>query len=279
MTTIRTLVVHTGGIGDFLLSCPSLTQLAQDGPVELLGRPERLELAVVSGLAEAAHDIDCASVGFDTAFSNPNDRLTEFLSRFRRVIVWMNDDGTLRKAILSCGVADVRTFPGIPPDDWTRHASAYYADCLGLDLRAPFRLALPGTGVPRDVVIHPGSGGQRKNWPMERFLALARALEERGRHVTWCLGPAEQDLRLPADADLLVADRLVDLARELAAARLYIGNDSGITHLAAATGCRTLAIFGPTDPSIWAPQGDHVAVVCGAPWPDVGEVDRMDNTD
>jgi len=270
--TTRTLVVHAGGLGDFLLFCPALTQLAQDGSVELLGRPERLELAVTAGLAEAAHDIDCASVRFDTAFSYPDDRLRGFLSRFGRVIVWMKDDGTLRKAILSCGVSDVQTFPGIPPDGWTRHASEYYADCLGFDAQTPFLLAMPGAGVPRDVIVHPGSGGTRKNWPTDRFEAVARSLEERGRRVTWCVGPAEHDMRVPANADLLAADRLVDLARELTAARLYIGNDSGITHLAAATGCPTVAIFGPTDPSVWAPRGDHVTLAHGTPWPSVGEV-------
>jgi hypothetical protein len=270
--TIRTLVVHTGGIGDFLLFCPSLVQLAQTGPIELLGNPDRLELAVIAGPAEAARDIN--EVGFDTAFSKPSDRLRAFLSRFEQVILWMQDDGALRDVIRSCRVPAIRVFPGIPPDEWARHASEYYAECLGLEVAAPFRLALPGIAPARDVVIHPGSGGVTKNWPLERFEELAGSLEDRGRHVTWCVGPAEQDLNLASDVDLIVRDRLVELAGELAAARLYVGNDSGITHLAAATGCPTLAVFGPTDPTIWAPRGDRVAVVVGKPWPTVSEVLR-----
>jgi len=56
---------------------------------------------------------------------------------------------------------------------------------------------------------------------------------------------------------------LARLGRTLARARLYIGNDSGITHLAAAAGCPTLAIFGPTNPAVWAPRGANVRVIQG----------------
>ena len=65
---------------------------------------------------------------------------------------------------------------------------------------------------------------------------------------------------------------LVELARELASARLYIGNDSGITHLAAAVGCPTIALFGPTDAAVWAPRGGHVTALTGSPFPKPSEV-------
>ena len=60
--------------------------------------------------------------------------------------------------------------------------------------------------------------------------------------------------------------------KELAAARQYIGNDGGIAHLAAAAGCKTAVIFGPEDPRVWAPRGEHVTVIRGIPWPDVDDV-------
>ena len=127
----RTLVVHTGGLGDFLLACPALQALARQGALELLGRPERLELAVAGGIAVAAHDIE--GVGFDSLFGTPTAMIMDFLARFDRCIVWMRDDGTLQRAIRSCGVHDVRTFPGLPPEDWRGHASQYYAHALGFD--------------------------------------------------------------------------------------------------------------------------------------------------
>jgi ADP-heptose:LPS heptosyltransferase len=267
---MRTLVVHTGGIGDFLLTGPALRQLATQGPVELLGNPARLQLAVVSSIAVAARDIE--SVDFDSLFHTPSDRLRRFLARFARCVVWMRDDGTIERGIRACGVAKVHAFPGVPPAEWRDHASRYFLRCLHIDQAPHFELTVDPSDSLHDVIIHPGSGSRRKNWPRERFLILAEILSARDRTVTWCVGPAEQDFPLPRKSAVLQAGSLVALARELASARLYIGNDSGITHLAAAVGCRTVAIFGPTDPYVWAPLGPHVAVVYDTPWPTVEAV-------
>ena len=73
--------------------------------------------------------------------------------------------------------------------------------------------------------------------------------------VRWCAGPEE-----PLPGAVRIAD-LYELACWLATARIYIGNDSGITHLAAAVGTPVVALFGPTDPRIWAPRGPHVRVI------------------
>jgi len=266
----RALVVHLGGIGDFLLTCPAIERLAEEGPVELLGQPKRLDLAVAAGIAVAAHDMD--RVDFQSIFSEPNGRLRDLLRGFDRCIVWIRDDGAIARNVRQCGVEDVRVFPGLPPKDWATHASRYYLDCLGMKDAPPLRLSIEPTTVSHDALIHPGSGGAHKNWPLERFISLANALEDQGRCVTWCLGPAEEGIPLPDGLDVLQTDSLVALARELAGTQLYVGNDSGITHLAAALGCPTLAIYGPTDPRVWAPRGPQVAVVQAAPWPEVEDV-------
>jgi hypothetical protein len=111
-------------------------------------------------------------------------------------------------------------------------------------------------GVEREdyAVIHPFSGSARKNWPIERFRAIAAQLE-RVMPVKWCAG--EEDPPLPGAVRI---DNLFELACWLARARLYIGNDSGITHLAAAVGTPVLALFGPTDPEVWAPRGKNVRI-------------------
>lgn len=115
----------------------------------------------------------------------------------------------------------------------------------------------PPTGIPRiplqgprhdSVVLHPYSGGARKNWPLEHFRTLASHFG----NVAWTCGPEEE---LPGAVRF--AD-LAELGRWISGARLFIGNDSGITHLAAAVGTPTLAVFGPTDPAIWCPAGPHV---------------------
>ena len=99
------------------------------------------------------------------------------------------------------------------------------------------------------AVIHPFSGSARKNWPLEKFRALAGEAGARDAGK-WCAG--EED---PPLAGAVRIDDLYELACWLAKARLYIGNDSGITHLAAAVGTPVLALFGPTDPDVWAPRG------------------------
>ncbi len=263
----RTLMAHSGGIGDFLLTCPALAHLAAEGPVELLGRPDRLALAVAGGLAERAVHFD--AVDFDSLFTTPSKRLRAHLARFARAVVWMRDTGEIAHALQECGVPDVRVFPGLPPEQWERHASEYYLEQLGYPPSPPFRLFVAPSDETHDVVLHPGSGGKRKNWPLEKFQDLGRALMDAGRHVAWCTGPAEEEALPPFGVELLRSDSLVELAHILASAHAYVGNDSGVTHLAAAVGCRTFALFGPTNPAIWAPHGRHVTVLTGAPWPSV----------
>lgn len=273
----RILVVHTGGIGDFLLACPSIQRLAEQGPVTLLGRKERLELAVAGRIAEEAHDL--GAVGFESLFSEPNDRLRTFLSPFTRAVVWMkDDDGLIQSGLKACGIPDLRVEPGLPPNNWQQHASTYYTARLGMPEMPPLRLALDAKPPARDVIIHAGSGSPTKNWPLENFLAVASWLKERGRSVSWCLGPAERESppfkawKPSDDEELLPACSLVGLAGILANTALYIGNDGGITHLAAAVDCTTIALFGPTDPLIWGPLGENVVILRDAPWPSVETV-------
>jgi len=115
------------------------------------------------------------------------------------------------------------------------------------------------------LALHPGSGSRRKNWPAERFAELA------GRErAPWLLvqGPADDAAAavLATVPGAVVARDLPlrTLAALLARAGAYVGNDSGITHLAAAAGAPTVALFGATDPKLWAPIGPRVRIVdCG----------------
>lgn len=132
-------------------------------------------------------------------------------------------------------------------------------------------LARLGVGF---VALHPGSGSVRKNAPPELFAGLARALSPT---APWLLieGPAD-GVAVAAVASAPGAVRtgalnLHALATVLSRASLYVGNDSGVTHLAAALGVPTIALFGPTDPRSWAPVGPRVAVLT-APR---GDLDRI----
>ena len=118
------------------------------------------------------------------------------------------------------------------------------------------------------VVIHPGSGGAHKCWRLDNFLSVARILAKEGVEVVFLFGPAEVE-RFDASAineirmlgSLLTDLPLSDVLAVLSCSRGYLGNDSGITHLAAAVGIRTVVVFGPTDPVVYAPIGPAVTIL------------------
>lgn len=262
----RILIVHTGGVGDFICALPALQRLSESATLEIAGIPERAALAVAAGIATTAHDLE--RVGFHSAFSSPSDTLRGFAARFDRALVWMADpEGILAKNLHRAGIPRVQCCAGIPPKTWDRPAAMWYAAGAEVTITLPTRFAFGSSELIADVIVHPGSGAATKNWPLARFEAVALALERAGWRVSWCSGPAEADAAVPGTA--LPPMSLGALARALTAARLYIGNDSGITHLASAAGCPTVAIFGPTNPSVWAPIGPATRVVRGRPWPEV----------
>lgn len=267
----QTLVIHTGGIGDLILAVPALACLSKEGPLELAGYKDRLQLLVASGLAQEAHSLD--TIGFGSVYSEPSERLRDFLTRFQRVIVWMNDDGTILHSLEECGVSDLEIFAGLPPTDWSEHASQYYLRCLGYEDEGVPSLELETSESGRhDVIIHPGSGGRSKNWPLKNFHEVSSKLIELGHSVEWCIGPGEEEISLNEEQSLLCIYTLVELGQILASANLYIGNDSGITHLAAAVGCPTIGIFGPTDPQVWGPKGVHARIFHHSTWPKPAEI-------
>lgn len=269
----RLLFAHFGGIGDFVLALPALKQLAFEGPVDLLGNKKRLEVAVAAGFSEMAYSADV--VGFGGLYGTRSFVLERFMRAYDKAVIWLEDDGKISAGLNACGVREVACFPGVPPANWRRHASDYYLDCLGLVRSEGPALLLPGFRRPylgADCILHPGSGSRKKNWSYGNFLKISAALREHGQSVRWCVGPAETAIELPEHEPVLQCESLIDLAHQLGSARLFIGNDSGITHLAAAVGCPTLALFGPTDPAMWRPLGPCVQVVYGQPWPDLRAV-------
>lgn len=189
--------------------------------------------------------------------------------------------------------AEVFTLSLKPPHGSSEHVADFYirqfvsqaeltppasplptGDCL---IQATQADAETGRGLLREagidpdgrlVVIQPGSGGPTKCWCMENFLAIAQELAPEGVEVIFLLGPAERDrfsAAMVRDQISRVATYLTDLSLTQVLALLncvdgFIGNDSGITHLSAAMGVRTLAVFGPTNPAVYKPIGPEVTV-------------------
>jgi heptosyltransferase-2 len=138
---------------------------------------------------------------------------------------------------------------------------------------AAARRRAAGLGEGSYVVLGPGAAyGPAKRWPADRFVAIGRRLAERGFAILAC--GAEED-RAPAEAiatDIGAAARsfagetsAVEQLAHCAAAHVTISNDSGLAHLAAATGAPTVVVFGSTSSAWTAPLGSKVAVVQRAP--------------
>jgi hypothetical protein len=256
---MRRLLIRPGGIGDFLVSLPAMECLRVDR-LEVWSHSRNLPLA---RFAQATASI--ASTGLDlVGITEAPESLWRRLSNFDSIVSWYGAGrAEFRDALSSFPVT---FFEALPPPDWAAHASAYYL------AQVSALTACPTEGVPRIacaaeradfIAIQPFSGSPKKNWPLERFQELASLLP---LPVRWCAGP-EEDL-----PDCVRFDDLYELGCWLASARLYIGNDSGISHLAAAAGTPVVALFGPTDPAVWAPRGSNVKVI-RAPRGDLAALD------
>jgi ADP-heptose:LPS heptosyltransferase len=102
-------------------------------------------------------------------------------------------------------------------------------------------------------VIHALASAPDKTWPAERFLAVAERLErEMGLEPVFVGGPGE-DLPVFARYRRLSGAPLDEVKRLLAGASLFVGNDSGPAHMAAAFGVPSVVLFGSSDPRIWGP--------------------------
>jgi heptosyltransferase-3 len=170
------------------------------------------------------------------------------MKMFDSIVSWYGSNrAEFRDAVKDLPVQFHQTLPKEPGV----HATDFYMRQVGGSDGAVPRIPCSRKKIGF-AAIHPFSGSARKNWPLEDFRALARSLPY---PVQFTAGP-EEEL-----AGAVRFHNLYDLGCWLAEARLYVGNDSGITHLAAAVGTPVLAIFGPSDPAVWAPRGPKVRVL------------------
>ncbi len=282
----RVLFVHAGALGDFILTL-SLVQALSDAHGS---RVTMLARGAFRGIAERlggiADMLDINTAPWHALFG---EEPTPALSRLRPfgpfdcVIDALGLSHAAHDAFRqTIAEATVRYDPRPQHDDG--HITEQWAAQLrafGIPLPPPgplrlqdIRITSPAAGATPHptTVIHIGSGGITKYRPLETFLEIARRLAESGHRVIFPLGPAERE-RADVTARLadlaaigqVVTPATVDaLANTLHQADLYIGNDSGPTHLAAALHRPTVALFSGTNPTVWAPLGDHVEVTSRA---------------
>ncbi|HEX4086063.1 MAG TPA: glycosyltransferase family 9 protein [Chthoniobacteraceae bacterium] len=288
----RILVIRGGAIGDFVLTLPAIRLLRENFPhahLEILGYKHIVALAEGRFYADATRSIEYGGLSrfFIPGAELPED-LVEYFASFQQIVSYLYDpDGFFAANLRRSGV---RYFiHGSPMVDDSAHAAQQLALpleslALYLDGKAPAlfpteadRLqagawladAFPGAVGPL-IALHPGSGGERKNWPAAQWAALgetifqtipdARLLLVGGEADHGPLALLRQALRGRPAAEALDLP-LPHLAAILQRARLFLGHDSGISHIAAAVGVPALLLFGPTDPDIWAPPAPGVRIL------------------
>jgi ADP-heptose:LPS heptosyltransferase len=286
----KILIIHSGGIGDLLLALPAMRSFRRyysRARLELLGRSERLPLVAFDLAAQTILSIDRAAWAYLYLEEGPlPESLSSFFGAFQAILLFGRSNlSRLSEKLQLAGAQRIVAIPSFPSQGSRLHVrdflhEAMEAQGFGVkDLTFPLTLPpeilewgrhfLEEKGMERlskVLAIHPGSGSSEKNWPLDRFWQLGEWAKERCR-VLWILGPAEIEnsevstrFKKP---NVWVADQvpLLNLAGILKGCSAYLGNDSGITHLASSLGIPTVALFGPTDPSVWGPKGSAVKIV------------------
>jgi heptosyltransferase-2 len=284
----RILVIRGGAIGDFILTLPAIRLLREAFPdvhLEILGYEHIVELARGRFYADGTRSIEySAMAGFFVPNSNLAPDLVAYFGGFQQVVSYLFDpDSFFENNLRRAGVKNF--LPAYARIDDSQHAAQQLArplEKLALFLEDPAAHLYPlqadrmrageflGASTAPLIAIHPGSGSPRKNWPAENWASLARWLGQFPAEGQIVLVGGEADdaavstveAAVPKDR-LLVARNLPlpALAAVLQRCRLFIGHDSGISHLAAATGTPCVLLFGPTDPAVWAPRNAGAAVV------------------
>lgn len=291
---IRILIIRTGAVGDCIVTTPILTCLRQtyeNISIDVLGNTDYLSPLVSSGLADTSHSIDHPGVSrmFIPQGGIPAD-LGAFFESYDVVLSFLPDPkGTFYQNLFSLGIPMILKGAAKPDSGKRIHITRYLM--LALDpLKIDTSLVTPSITIPPSglsevsksylsnieqmsaplIAIHPGSGGRNKCWPVASFAELVVGITERGWNVVFTSGPADDDVIESLHQHLkhmmprvLKHLPLSELGCILGQCAGFIGNDTGITHLAAAMGIPTIALFGPTDPAIWGPRGRSVRILWG----------------
>jgi heptosyltransferase-2 len=285
----RILVIRGGAIGDFILTLPGLKALRESYPkahIEILGYAHITALAEKRFYADAVRSIEYGALSrfFARGAELPDD-LSAYFADFDLIISYLFDPDRIFQTNLERAGADTIV---VGPSKLSAegHASIQLArpmtDDLGLEISGAgaevfaspedLRKAeefLHGASPPV-VALHPGSGSETKNWPLQNWLALAESLlADKNFSGSLLLVSGEADEAQAHAFRSLKTNLRVRFAHDIRLPQLaailgkiiFVGHDSGISHLAAAAGADCLLLFGPTDPAVWAPANRNVEII------------------
>ena len=271
----RILVIRGGAIGDFILTLPALAALRGQFPqthLAVLGYPRVTALAEMAGSVNETRSIEArALAGFFARRGELDAALGEWFGGFNIILSYLYDpDGIFQENVAR--VSKAQFIPGPHRPDETQHLHATEVFLKPLERLAIFN-ADPEPRLPinfqpptlHTLALHPGSGGVTKNWPESRWLELLRLIATETNWRVLLVGGEAEGGRVQRLAPQMPPQRravafnetLPELARQLAGCTAFAGHDSGITHLAAASGLRGVALWGGTKPDIWRPRSER----------------------
>ncbi|MEX1120111.1 MAG: glycosyltransferase family 9 protein [Terrimicrobiaceae bacterium] len=283
----RILVIRGGAIGDFILTLPAIRLLREGFPtchLEVMAYRRVLPLIERRFYADAGRCIEYGPLArcFNPKVAMAEEMAAYFLA-FDQIVSYLYDpDRLFHTSLERVGVKNYLPIsPHISPGKHAAHHLAEPLASLALFLDAPHAKFHPTeedqasgdcliAGLSkRWVAIHPGSGSSKKNWPRDRWEnVILKTREARGANAVAIIGgEADSDtlqhLRSTFGPSLRVFENqpLNILGAALSRCSLFLGHDSGISHLAVASGAPSILLFGPTDPDTWAPIGDRVHIV------------------
>jgi heptosyltransferase-3 len=285
----RLLVIRGGAIGDFILTLPALAALRQALPqahIEILGNPHRAILALHPAYADRITDLESWDVyRLFSPQTRVSERLAAYLGSFAAIFTYLPEAamGFAARLRQYCP-GYVVSWPPQPPAGLhvTDHLLQPVRDFRPQTYDPTPRVYLPAAareaaaqfwhaaGLPDDgvVALHPGSGGSHKLWPVAGWEQVMRWAARQGVPCIVMSGPADHErvARLMRRANLppwpcAGEMPLLHLAAIAARCQVVVGHDSGVTHLAAAVGSTTLALFGPTDPYMWGPRSPRACIL------------------
>jgi heptosyltransferase III len=281
----RILIIRGGAIGDFVLTLPAIKLLRDNFPqahIEILGHKHIIALAEKRFYANALRSIEDGLLArFFAKDADLPAEWTAYFSGFDLIVSYLFDpDGIFQGNLTRCGI---RGFIAGPPKlGGHEHGALQLArplEQIGLHLKDPAARLYP-TGLDRAfarnflgdasepvIALHPGSGSETKNWPIERWKKLGEHLFSTDCAVLVVAGEADEERVLLLETAW--KHKPVRFAKNLALPHLaalletsvFIGHDSGVSHIAAAVRARSILIFGPTDPGVWAPANGNVTVL------------------
>ena len=269
------VLFHQGALGDWVLTFPILRALS--GPTVAVSSYSKAQLAAelfahVRAMNAEGRDLTGLFATGGAATAGPD--LCVLMERARLIISFVSSgtDTWAENVAALAPRAPLVFVPPRPPPSWPGHIVKWHAVKLAEQgISGPSVPIRPRAADHRKVAIHPGSGASRKCWPADRFEVLIERMREAGCQVRVLLGevelerwPKAQMARWRLEHGAQVIQSLAGLHAHLGEVGLFVGNDSGPTHLAAQLGLTTVALFGPSSPRQFAPRGPAVTVLAPA---------------